>query len=319
MAYFLGRDVDVYVTLEALTAATGIGIEDGSDYESATVYTPVCSMVASGTVAPSGTLFANTMESDDTVLASRVIALTGVDLSISVTDSDVGPFFGQASTQSVELRKDTVVTLTHKKADEIWDSIFNGPSNGQEFEDRILKSTDCTFASDTSLVCTSTADLRVGMYVVATQVPKGTVIASITNATTAVMSNAATTTGGSQTVGFLDRATFLRQGARFGIAYSGATATISTGRNNPKSYVSGATYAGKPSNAVNYGYRVHVRLKDAVEVYTVRNCFISGHTVSLNADGTSEETLELKSSVLALLYTGATNTFDTALSVVGEM
>ena len=91
------------------------------------------------------------------------------------------------------------------------------------------------------------------------------------------------------------------------------------GRTNPKSVVSGATYALHPSNPVNYGYRVHLRLKDAVEVYTVRNAAITGHTVTLNADGVSEETLELKSSVLPMLYTGATDTFNKVLTTVGEM
>ena len=62
---------------------------------------------------------------------SRVHDLTGVDLSISTSDEEVGPFLGQVSTQSVELRKDMTVTLTHKKGDEVWDAIYNGPSNGQ--------------------------------------------------------------------------------------------------------------------------------------------------------------------------------------------
>ena len=64
-----------------------------------------------------------------------------------------------------------------------------------------------------------------------------------------------------------------------------------------------------------FGYRLHVRLKDSIdgEVYTVRNAMITGHTVSLNADGTMEETMEYMSNVPPIFASGA-GTFDTALT-----
>ena len=318
MTYFLGRDVDVYVTLESLTDAA-MGLEPGADMESGSPDSPMVGLIATGAVAPGGNIFANNMVDDATILLSRVHDLTGVDLSISTSDEEVGPFLGQVSTQSVELRKDMTITLTHKKGDEVWDGIYNGPSNGQEFENVLMKTTDVTFNSTTTLVCTSTADLLVGMFVVHTSVPRGTIIASISNATTAIMSQASNVSTASLSVGFQTLPTYLHQGGRFGVMYDGTDARISMGRTNPKSAVSGAVYALHPHNPVNYGYRVHIRLKDAVEVYTVRNAAITGHTVSLSADGVSEETLELKSTVLPVLYTGATNTFNNTLTVVGEM
>ena len=66
MTYFLGRDVDVYVTLEATTAATAVGLE--ADVQGTTI--PVCALVTSGATGPDTNIFANTMQSDDTVLAS---------------------------------------------------------------------------------------------------------------------------------------------------------------------------------------------------------------------------------------------------------
>ena len=45
----------------------------------------------------------------------------------------------------------------------------------------------------------------------------------------------------------------------------------------------------------DFGYRVYIKLKDASEVLTIRGCCLTGHTVSLNADGTSEETMEFMS------------------------
>jgi|TARA_X000001382_G_scaffold45392_1_gene30641 hypothetical protein len=314
MTYFLGRDVDVFVTLEATTASTAVGLE--ADVQGTTI--PVCALVTSGATGPDTNIFANTMQSDATVLASRVHDLTGVDLSISTSDEEVGPFMGQVSTQSVELRKDMTVTLTHKKSDELWDAIYNGPSNGLEFEGRETDATGDTNSNTTLDGLTSTAGYRVGMFIVGAGIPKGTIIAAIVDANTVTMSASATATA-NVPVSFLDLPAYLHQGARFGVMYTGSTPLISMGRTNPKSAVSGATYALHPSNPVNYGYRVHVRMKDTAEVYTVRNAAITGHTVTLNADGVTEETLELKSSVLPTLYTGATNTFDTTMTTVGEM
>ena len=54
--------------------------------------------------------------------------------------------------------------------------------------------------------------------------------------------------------------------------------------------------AGAPDD-VGYGYRVHVKLKNSTEIFVVRNCCVTGHTLSLNSDGTTEETLELMSYV----------------------
>ncbi len=55
------------------------------------------------------------------------------------------------------------------------------------------------------------------------------------------------------------------------------------------------------SRMQNFGYRVYLVLKDGAEVFIMRNCCITGHTISLNADGTQEETLELYSYVDPLI------------------
>jgi len=51
------------------------------------------------------------------------------------------------------------------------------------------------------------------------------------------------------------------------------------------------------SRIQNFGYRVYLVLKDGSEIFVIKNCCIQGHTISLNADGTQEETLELYSYV----------------------
>ena len=117
MTYFLGRDVDVFLTLESKVTASGLAVDSNERV--------VLAADASATI-PS-------MINGATVATAAVLDLTGVDLSIGVSDEDVGPFFGQETTQKIELRKETSLTLTRKKSDSTFDLIFNGPCSGTQF------------------------------------------------------------------------------------------------------------------------------------------------------------------------------------------
>jgi len=74
--------------------------------------------------------------------------------------------------------------------------------------------------------------------------------------------------------------------------------------------------AGAPDD-VNYGYRVHVKLKDSSEIFVIRNCCITGHSISLNTDGTTEETLELMSYVNPLIVDADSESI--AITTAGEL
>lgn len=58
----------------------------------------------------------------------------------------------------------------------------------------------------------------------------------------------------------------------------------------------------------DYGYRVFIKLKSEGEVITLPNCCVTGHTLSLNADGTTEETMEFMCYVNPVITSGAINT-----------
>jgi len=82
-----------------------------------------------------------------------------------------------------------------------------------------------------------------------------------------------------------------KHSARWGLAgdygnSSDAAPKLANGRANPKDYNNSTTVQG--------GYRLFVVLKtgDAGESIAFANCLVQGHTVSVNADGTSEETIE---------------------------
>ena len=230
MTYFLGRDVEVYLTTESATAPSG-----GN----------ACSIVVD-TVSGAKLLRSDDGGSEDPVSGSMipqmafaaavsgsVLDLTGIDLSIGVSDEDVGPFLGSPQImQKVELRKETVVTLTRKKSDNFFDVLFNGPVKGGDF------------------IQGATSDAK-------------------------------------------------RMGARYGLQYQGATdVKIGDGQSFMKDVpdLNGATNCC-------YGYRIHIVLKPFVsgdvteEVFVVKCAAMTGHTVTLNADGVQEESIEFTSSV----------------------
>ena len=242
MAYFLGRDVDVFLTTESKNNHSGSTVqylvESGGEIELST-------SAGTGQVVPP-------MVNDAAVVSGSISDVTGVDLSISVSDEDVGPFLGKPQImQKVELRKETVVTLTLKKKNNFFDVMFNGPAASTKFDGGATKA--------------------------------------------------------------------LRQGARFGVGFGGATiAKISDGS------VWMYDQLEKSSTTLTcYGYRLHLRLKDDTsgEIFTLKNAAMTGHTVSLNADGVTEETIEFTSSVAPGIKTpsGAGAGFDTDLTTIAEL
>ena len=246
MAYFLGRDVEVFLTTETDNTNMGMGVS--------------CLTVTGGTKAEAlatpvmSILMASNLEDAAAVSGGRVADVTGIDLSISSTDEEEGPYFGQRTTHKIEIRKEQSVTLTRKKNDQSWDFMYNGPCSTDHYQGSDIDAAD--------------------------------------------------------------------MGPRWGCVSGALTSgihVIGDGNYNPRFE---STTGGQPvsggdgaSGVSLFGYRIHVRLKNSAagEVYTVRNSMITGHTVSLNADGTMEETMEYMSNVPPTFASGA-NTFDLVLT-----
>lgn len=84
-------------------------------------------------------------------------------------------------------------------------------------------------------------------------------------------------------------------GARWGLSDDSTGAVkISNGLLAPKDHTNGTK--------CTFGYRVYVQLATG-ETVSLPNCQITGHTVTLNADGTTEETMEFISHVTPLINT----------------
>jgi hypothetical protein len=229
MAYFLGRDVDLYITTESAHNAGG---SDAGTPQAVGVVSNAATLrhtgLTSGNCIPS-------MASDASVLSGSISDATGIDLSISTSDEDVGPFLGKPQImQKVELRKETVVTITRKKANNFFDVLYNGPTEAADF-------------------------------------------------------------AGSG--GVSDH----RMGARFGVI--GDTTDNKYYINDGSSWMYDTVESGATTNCI-YGYRVHLVIGNVPDgsanpgqIFTIRNAVMTGHTVTLNADGVTEETIEFTSSV----------------------
>jgi hypothetical protein len=189
MVYYLGRDVVVALTTEAaggLTAGLGSITYGASETGTATKLAGIT----------------------DIALATQFEDVTGVDVGIGAMDEDIS-YFGMRSVTKAEIKKETTVTITKKKNDGEWDT----------------------------------------MYTL----------------------------------------------ARFGV--SGTT----------------IPWPGLEAPDATHGYRVYVALKSGSEVISIPNACIQSHTVTVNADGVTEETIEFMSYVTpylgAAMNTGATNPF----------
>jgi hypothetical protein len=182
MAYFLGRDVAV-----TIKAGDHVGVN------------------TDGTIDHDGlgsTQFAS-------IAGESVSDLTGVDLGIGVTDEDI-TYLGSKTVLKAEIKKETTVSLTRKKIDNVWDVVFNGEARWG--------------ASDDALVLNLAGEPDV-------------------------------TTVTAPATGY-------------------------------------------------FGYELLVQLKNNVEVFTVKHCQITAHSLTLNADGTTEETMEFISQENPTITTG---------------
>ena len=111
MAYYLGRDVKVYIANEA-SPATAVYVHDTN------------LTIDNGDAGSPQTKFAKA-RNDPMNAAGQVTDLTGVDLGIGTVDEDIS-FIGLRTVLKSEIKKETTLSLTRKKKDAVYDVIFNG-------------------------------------------------------------------------------------------------------------------------------------------------------------------------------------------------
>jgi len=107
--------------------------------------------------------------------------------------------------------------------------------------------------------------------------------------------------------------TFKRKNVTFDVLYSGDS-DGNMGRWGMKSTT--ALYSGLEEPSTTFGYRLYLKLhagSDPSEVITIPNCQMTNSTVTLNADGTQEQTIEFTSSVDPIMGASADVTASTGV------
>ena len=108
MVYYLGRDVIV-------------GLSTENDSYGVTAATDTVTIVAGGgTTAIDKSQLGGT----DITGSSLVKDMTGVDVGIGAMDEDI-TYFGIRSVTKAEIKKETTVSITRKKNDTVWDTLYN--------------------------------------------------------------------------------------------------------------------------------------------------------------------------------------------------
>ena len=74
-----------------------------------------------------------------------------------------------------------------------------------------------------------------------------------------------------------------------------------------------ATWDGLEEPDQYHGYRVCIALKSGSEVISIPNACVQSHTVTINADGVQEETIEFMSYVTPYISTAVVNTATTSI------
>jgi hypothetical protein len=118
MAYFTGKDVDVWVTTEhdfdyLEVTDNELVVYAGSSAAGATKRTDA---IFSGALSMAG------------LAANRLTDLTGCDVTVGAMDEDIS-FFGLRNVGKLEVKKDTSVTITRKKSDNKNMVAFQGTTN----------------------------------------------------------------------------------------------------------------------------------------------------------------------------------------------
>jgi len=124
MAYFLGRDVNVYITTETAVTNKAIGTSGSA---------AVAPIIKLGDPSSDITnLFADDMNAAVALTNYTPYAdIVGVDVALGTMDEDTS-FMGQTQPGKVEIKKEYTVSLTRKKNNNLWDLIYNGDSTGNK-------------------------------------------------------------------------------------------------------------------------------------------------------------------------------------------
>jgi hypothetical protein len=122
MVYFMGQDIEVYITTENTDTVEIYGLCSDAGVISWSATTGSNHIFA-------GPLSGSLDYRDGTVKGvPQLTNVTGLDVSIGTMDEDI-TYFGLRATTKAEIKKETSISITRKKESLVWDSVFNNQSS----------------------------------------------------------------------------------------------------------------------------------------------------------------------------------------------
>ena len=120
MTYWIGKDVDIYMTTEQIhLAVSGTEATDGM------------SAVVSGTSSNIGTgvTFNIPCRNNGMGPASKITDVTGIDFSPSTVDENIS-YFGKNTNLVAEIKKAMTITITRKVSNPVFDYVYQHARDG---------------------------------------------------------------------------------------------------------------------------------------------------------------------------------------------
>ena len=120
MTYWIGKDVDIYMTTEQIhLAVSGTEATDGM------------SAVVSGTSSNIGTgvTFNIPCRNNGPTTASKITDVTGIDFSPSTVDENIS-YFGKNTNLVAEIKKAMTITTTRKVSNPVFDYVYQHARDG---------------------------------------------------------------------------------------------------------------------------------------------------------------------------------------------
>jgi hypothetical protein len=325
MAYFLGRDIDIAITTEHPTQGVVVKTWDNLankllagalDFATGTngetrVAAGDKTKIFAGPLALSTAAGLSTNDAFGDLLGVHASGLepvtwdtqpnnlTSLDVSLGVQDEDVA-FIGQRNILKAEVKKENSLSLTRKKSDAMWDAVYNDARFGIKESNTVTAPTVATplpgvftgLSAPDFVGCGYRVVVRfnetvpVLLEVNSDEEGDGTLAAAETEVTVSAASAA------SLSVNDLIK---IDQEIMLVTAISSQDLTITRAQRGTEDAAHANGFTIYTLGAGNEG-----------EVLIFRNCYITEHGVSLQVDGSQEETLTLMSYTDPKIYDGIT-------------
>ena len=125
MAYYLGSDVDLFMTTEHI----GFSVENGANVSAAASGTSTAAGI--GTASSNGSTIPD--RATGLATASRINDVIGIDFTPGTRQEEIS-YMGKNTNLQAEIKKELILTITRKVSDNTFDVLFNTPARNGVFD-----------------------------------------------------------------------------------------------------------------------------------------------------------------------------------------